>query len=147
MSPSPYDLSAIRRGAPSVKRSCKCGHPIAVHSPDAGCMALVGSADPYNCDCELRGCKDWDKGLRDRLWASQGVTAPVPTEPTPCPGCTRKAGLLSRAKEVIKSVEWSGWAPSDDGIVAMCPLCDQVNRKGHSPDCLIGMLLAELEGK
>mgnify|MGYP001586504050 CR=1 FL=1 len=50
--------------------------------------------------------------------------------------------LLERAKEVLRMVQWFEWYAQDDEV-ALCPLCEQPEYKGHSPDCPIGAVLAE----
>lgn len=45
-----------------------------------------------------------------------------------------------RLKDVLRQLEWSSLGPD---YPLMCPLCDQVPDKGHSPDCPIGRVLEE----
>ncbi len=39
---------------------------------------------------------------------------------------------------VIRQIQWCGLTPDE---VEMCPLCDQVEPRGHAPDCPIGAAL------
>lgn len=51
-----------------------------------------------------------------------------------------------RLKAALQQVQWSSDAPDpDDSMVVyhLCPMCDQSETRGHSPDCLVG---AALEG-
>ncbi len=49
--------------------------------------------------------------------------------------------LLIKAYDALKQIEWGAGQSPD---IAMCPLCDQVQANGHSPDCHVGSVLAEI---
>ena len=48
-----------------------------------------------------------------------------------------------RMRDVLRQVQWgntiAGRWPGE--LLHMCPLCDQVEGNGHTPDCLVGMCL------
>jgi DNA repair exonuclease SbcCD ATPase subunit len=51
----------------------------------------------------------------------------------------------SRTREALRQAQWGNpEIVSRDGsmaVVHLCPLCDQSEARGHSPDCLVGMAL------
>lgn len=56
-------------------------------------------------------------------------------------------GKLTRTREALRQVEWSGGGHCEQYMAGgpMCPMCDQVQSNGHSPDCLFGMALEDRE--
>ena len=50
--------------------------------------------------------------------------------------------------EVLKEVEWAEtWDDYIDGPLFSCPVCGNVDTKGHNKDCQLQIILAKADGR
>ncbi len=62
--------------------------------------------------------------------------------------CRRLADAEKRIAQLeaaLRQVQWGNPEVAsltvDGGLIHLCPMCDQTEKRGHSPDCLVGMAL------
>ena len=54
----------------------------------------------------------------------------------------------AQAVEALRQVQWSNdFMYNDDLTVCLCPLCDQSEKRGHSPDCLVGAAIENYDAQ
>lgn len=46
--------------------------------------------------------------------------------------------------EMLRELEWSSRAETDDGVVDECPDCRRLSYEGHAPDCRLAAMLKDL---
>ncbi len=55
---------------------------------------------------------------------------------------------LRAAVAALRQVQWGNTVIGDWNLPRyLCPLCDQVERRGHSPDCHVGAVIENYDAK
>ena len=57
-----------------------------------------------------------------------------------------KADIAEEMVKLLKEIEWlEEWDEYIDGPIYSCPVCENLNAKGHHESCKLGELLAKVE--